>query len=186
MLSIQHCQFKETYNLASYKLLLFKRVRPVITEYTALTIIKSMLLPYLHMGNLFLSSQTQNDLRKLDVILSTALRSVYNICIPREVHMLDIYTRANIFPLKYHRNYFMLNLIYRLLTSGQVEQQTVHRVTRLNVAPLLQQYVPANDTIAKSPVYVARDLWKSLPAATRNIADQESFKTTVRNRVKTD
>ena len=181
-----HCQFKETYKLASYKLLLLKRVRPVITEYTALTIVKSMLLPYLDMGNLFLSSQTQNDLSKLDVILNTALRSVYNVRIAREVHMLEIYTRANIFPLKYRRNYFVLNLMHRLLTSGQVEQQTVHRVTRQNVAPLLQQYVPANDTIAKSPVYVARDLWNSLPAATRNITDHESFKTTVRNMVKTD
>ena len=47
-------------------------------------------------------------------------------------------------------------------------------------------WVPANDTIAKSPVYVARDIWNSLPAPTRNIADQESFKTTVRNMVKTD
>ena len=50
-------QFKETYKLASYKLLLLKRVRPVITEFTALTIVKSMLLPYLDMGNMFLSSQ---------------------------------------------------------------------------------------------------------------------------------
>ena len=56
-----HCQFKETYKLASYKLLLLKRIRPVVTEYTALTIVVYV-LPYLDMGNLFLSSQTQNDL----------------------------------------------------------------------------------------------------------------------------
>ena len=46
-------QYNETYKLASYKLLLLKRVRPVITEFTALTIVKTMLLPYLDMGNLF-------------------------------------------------------------------------------------------------------------------------------------
>ena len=102
-----HYQFKETYKLASYKLLLLERIRPVITEYTALTIVKSMLLPYLDMGNMFLSSQTLNDLGKLDVILNTALRSVYSIHNPRETHMLDIYTRANIFPLKYRQKYFM-------------------------------------------------------------------------------
>ena len=39
-------QYNETYKLASYKLLLLKRVRPVITEFTALTIVKTMLLPY--------------------------------------------------------------------------------------------------------------------------------------------
>ena len=52
------------------------------------------------MGNLFLSSQTLVDQGKLDVILNTALRTVYNIRNPRDVHMLDIFTRANIFPLK--------------------------------------------------------------------------------------
>ena len=110
-----HHQFKETYKLASFKLLLLKRVRPVVTEFTALTIVKSMLLPYLDMGNLFLSSQTLGDLGKLDVILNTALQTTYNIRIPRNVHMLDLYTRANIFPLAYRRKYFMLNLIHRLL-----------------------------------------------------------------------
>ena len=48
-----HYQYKETYRLASYKLLLLKRVRPVITEFTSLTIVKSMLLPYLDMGNIW-------------------------------------------------------------------------------------------------------------------------------------
>ena len=96
-----HHQFKQTYKLASYKLLLLKRIRPVINEFTALTIVKSMLLPYLDLGNLFLSSQTLKDLGKLDVILNTALRTTYNIPVPRDVHMLDIYTRVNLFPLAF-------------------------------------------------------------------------------------
>ena len=48
----------------------------MITEFTALTIVKSMLLPYLDMGNLFFSSQTLKDQGKLDIILNTALRLV--------------------------------------------------------------------------------------------------------------
>ena len=106
-----HHQFKETYRLASYKLLLLKRVRPEITEFTALTIVKSMLLPYLDMGNMFLSSQTQNDLSKLDVVLNTALWITYNIYNPRDVHMIDLYLRANLFPLVHRRKYFMLNMV---------------------------------------------------------------------------
>ena len=132
-----HYQFREMYRLASYKLLLLKRVRPVITSFTALTIVKSMLLPYLDMGNLFLSSQTLGDLGKLNVILNTALNTVYNIYVPREVHMLDIYTRANICPLKYRRKYFMLNLVHRLFITGQIEQIVAQRETRHNLAPVL-------------------------------------------------
>ena len=177
-------QFKETYRLASYKLLLLKRIRPAITEYTALTVVKSMLLRYLDMGNLFLSSQTLVDQGKLDVILNTALRTVYNIRNPRDVHMLDIFTRANIFPLKYRRKYFMLNLLHRLLKTGQIDQVEAQRVTRQNAAPVLHQYVPQNDTIAKSPIFVARDYWNNLPVDTRNIVGHECFKNVIRNMVK--
>ena len=179
-------QFKETYKLASYKLFLLKRIRSSITEFTALTIVKSMLLPYLDMGNLFLSSQTLNDLGKLDIILNTALRTVYNIRNPRDVHMLDIYTRANIFPLKYRRKYFMLNLIHRLLNSGQIEQVEAQRVTRHNTAPVLQQYVTRNETILRSPTFVARDCWNNLPADVRNIDNHGHFKNIIRGMIKKD
>ena len=181
-----HHQFKETYKLASYKLLLLKRVRPVVTEFTALTIVKSMLLPYLDMGNLFLSSQTQSDLGKLDMILNTALRTIYNVYVPRDVHMLDIYTRANIFPLKYRRKYFMLNLVHRLLITGQIDKVEVQRVTRHNMAPLLHQYVPINDIIAKSPVFIARNYWNNLSVGHRNVDDHEQFKNVIRAMVKNE
>ena len=143
-----------------------------------------MLLPYLDMGNLFLSSQTLNDLGKLDVILNTALRTVYNIRNPRDVHMLDLFSRANIFPLKYRREYFMLNLIHRLLNTGQIDQVEAQRVTRQNIAPVLQQYVPQNDTILKSSIVVARDYWNNLPANIRNIEGHEHFKNVIRDIVK--
>ena len=179
-------QFKETYRLASYKLLLLKRVRNVITEFTALTIVKSMLLPYLDMGNLFLSSQTSNDLGKLDVILNTALRTVYKVYVPREVHMLDLYSKANIFPLKYRRRYFMLNLVHRLLITSQIATVEAQRQTRHNAAPVLYQYVPQNDIIAKSPVFTARHFWNNLPVNTRNIEDHEQFKNCIRTMVKNE
>ena len=106
-------QFNETYKLASYKPLMLKRVRPVITEFTALTIVKSMLLPYLDMGNLFFSSQTQKDQSKLDVIMNTSLRLVYGVKVAREVHTLNLYIKSNMFSLTYRRKYFMLNMIHQ-------------------------------------------------------------------------
>ena len=120
---------------------------------------------------MFLSSLTLNGLGKLDVILNTALRTVYNIHNPRDVHMLDIYTRANIFSLKYRRQYFMLNSIHRLITTGQIDQVEAQRVTRHNMAPVLQQYVAQNDIIAKSPTSVARTYWNNLQEDVRNIDD---------------
>ena len=72
-------QYNETYKLASYKRLMLKNVRPVITEFTALTIVETMLLPYLDMGNLFFSSQTLKDLGNLDNLEILEHRSYYGI-----------------------------------------------------------------------------------------------------------
>ena len=147
-------QYNETYKLASYKLLMLKNVRPVITEFTALTIIKTMLLPHLDMGNLFFSSQTLKDLGKLDIIMNTALRLVYGVQVAKDVHTLDLYTKSNMFSLSYRRKYFMLNLIHRLIATDQFELYTPERETRQNRAPLIKIYIPINDTVGKSPVCV--------------------------------
>ena len=81
-----NCQFNETYKLASHKLFMLKRIRNAITEHTALTIVKTMLLMYLDMGNIFLTSQTLENVGKLDVLQNTALRVVYQVYKPYEVH----------------------------------------------------------------------------------------------------
>ena len=176
-------QFNETYKLASYKLLMLKRVRPVITEFTALTIVKSMLLPYLDMGNLFFSSQTQKDQSKLDVIMNTSLRLVYGVKVAREVHTLNLYIKSNMFSLTYRRKYFMLNMIHRLITTNQIDLHIPVRETRQNRSPLIDLYVPINDTIAKSPVYVARETWNTQQPDTHGIVDHELFKKTIKQRM---
>ena len=181
-----HYQYKETYKLASYKLLFLKRVRPIVTEHTALTIVKSMLLPYLDMINLLLSSQTNKDLSNLDVILNTALRTVYCINVPRSVYMLEVFTKANIFPLKYRRKYLMLNLAHRLIITGQIKQVEAQRETRHNAAPVLHQPVPLNNIISKSPTFVMNSYWNNLPVDTRNINGHDQFKNTIRNMVNSE
>ena len=171
------------HKLASYKLLLLRRVRSVITEFTALTIVKTMLLPYLDMGNFFFSSQNQKDLGRLDTILNTALRLVYNVRVAREVHTLDLYTRSNLFSLSFRRKYFMLNLVHRLISTKRIELIVPERETRHNQGPLIKTYVPVNDIVAKSPVYVARDFWKNLPSVLRSIVNYDSFKNTIRKNI---
>ena len=54
------------------------------------------------------------------------------------------------------------------------------------MAPVLQQYVPFNDTVAKSPVFVARNHWINLPVDTRNIMDHAQFKGVIRTMVKNE
>ena len=54
------------------------------------------------------------------------------------------------------------------------------------MAAVLQQYVPLNDTVAKSPVFVARNHWNNLPVDTRNIMDHAQFKGVIHTMVKNE
>ena len=175
-----NCQYNETYKLASHKLFMLRRLRSTVTEFTALTIVKTMLLPYLDMGNLYMSSQTAVNLNKFDVILNTALRVVYHIHKPYEAHNLDLYCRANLFSLKYRRKYFLLNMMFRLIHNGDIDLVIPLRETRNNKAPTVKTYIAINDTVGKSPVYVARDLWNKLSIESRSIENLNAFK--VKNR----
>ena len=94
-----------------------------------------MLLPYLDMGNLFMSSQTANNVYKLDVILNTALSVLCNIYKPYKLHRLDLYCRANLLSPKYPRQYFPLNTVHRLVQNEDVDIIILQRETRNNRAP---------------------------------------------------
>ena len=101
----------------------------------------------------------------------------------REVHTLNLYTKSNMFSLTYRRKYFMLNMINRLITTNQINLHIPVRETRQNRSPVIDLYVPINDTIAKSPVYVARETWNNQQPDTCGIVDHELFKKTVKQQM---
>ena len=55
---------------------------------------------------------------------------VYHIYKPYETHKLDLYCRANLVALKYRRNNFLLNLMFRLLKNDDAELVIPQRETR--------------------------------------------------------
>ena len=99
------------------------------------------------MGNIFMKSQTSENVGKLDVLLNTALRVVYQVYKPYEAHNLELYSKVNLFSLKYRRNYFLLNLMFRLIQKGTVDLVTPQRATRGSRAPVIKTYIAFNDTI---------------------------------------
>ena len=171
-----HTQFKETYNQSTYKLLMLKRIRPFINESAALTITKTMLLPYLDMGNMFFTAMPSSNVDKLDTILNTALRTVYGIRYPRDVHRIELHTKANLLPLEFRRKYFLLNLVFRLISMGDIPTAAPIRPTRANQGPLLIEHFTSLDKIQKSPVFQARSLWNKLPVEIGTLGNIEGFK----------
>ena len=78
----------------------------------------------------------------------------------------------------------MLNLIHRLIAMEHIELRAPQRETRNNIAPIIKTCVPANDTIAKSTVFLAREFWNNLPPDVRYITEHKLFKNEIRCNIK--
>ena len=72
---------------------------------------------------------------------------VYQVYKPYEVHDLELYSRANLFSLKYRRNYFLFNMMFRLIQNENIELAIQQRETWRNRAPTVKTYIALNDTI---------------------------------------
>ena len=73
--------------------------------------------------------------------------------------------------------------MYRLIHNGDIELIIPQRETRNNQAPIAQTYIAINDTIGKSPVYYARNLWNKLSVESRNVENIETFKANIRHQM---
>ena len=85
---------------ASYKLKLLRRVRKLLTEQAAETIAKTMVIPTIDYGNMFLTGCNADDIGDLDVIHNHALRCAFNIYNPRDLHINLLLMQANSMSLK--------------------------------------------------------------------------------------
>ena len=70
-------------------------------------------------------------------------------------------------------------MIHRLITTNQIDLCTPETETRQNIAPLIKTYVPLNDTVAKSPVFIARELWNSQTPVVRSIVNHETIRSNI-------
>ena len=141
-----------------HKLLMLKCIRPFVDEFTALTITKTMLLPYLDMGNMFFTALPAKDMDQLkfrvfNTLLNTALRIVYRIKYPSDIHRLKLYTKADLLPLEYRRKYFLLNLTHRMICTQEIMVHEPIQITRATQAHLVVEHYTPYEKIKKSTVF---------------------------------
>lgn len=77
----EHLTFIEHINylisIISGKNYILKKIRPYLTMETALLLVKTCILPYYDIGDVFYHSSQKKYLQKLQVLLNNSLRSVY-------------------------------------------------------------------------------------------------------------
>ena len=72
----------------------------MLNEKAAETIAKSMVIPTMDYGNMFLTGCNADDLGDLEVLQNHALRCPFNIHNPRDLHIHLVLLQANTMSLK--------------------------------------------------------------------------------------
>ena len=163
------------FRMASDKLRLLRYVRKFLTTKALLLIVKTMILPYLDLGNCFLTGVKLKETDRLETLLNTSLRLAYQISKPVDISRYKLHCQSMILPLNYHRKYFLLTTLYRLIHNGCISLKAITRDTRYNSGPVIDFDVPHTTRCQKLPYYTAASLWNSLPAETRLSPSMNNF-----------
>ena len=169
------------YRMASDKLFMLRHFRSYLTQFAAITIVKTMILPYLDMGNCFLTGVKQKETDRLETLLNTSLRLAYNVKNPMDISRYELHCSSKMLPLKYRRNYFLLTVTYRLINTGNITLKIPNRATRFNNGPVVQYDTPHTTRCQKLPYFIAAHEWNKLTSEVRLSPTIDNFKNIIKN-----
>lgn len=162
---------------ASHKLFMLRKIRNNLNVNTANLIYKTMILPLIEYGNVFLLSCTSIERTKIQRIQNKGLKIVFNRnrfystrLLHKDARLASWEVRAR---LAANRMMFKFKFNHNCLEE--------HRQgTRLQSGPLFKVTRPNSKSFINSLSYKARVLWNELPASLRNIDDYCYFKLAVK------
>ena len=169
----------ESIRKASHRLYQLCKIRRYINTSSAVSIYKSMILPYMEYGDVFMSGANQVDLDKLQRLQNRGLR----ICLQSETRttLYDLHKHSKLQRLEHRRVAHLRNLIFKKTLKAPELQAVLRRSTRAHDGPLLVVAQPKNELFKKSVHYKGGILWNELDGEIRNIKDLNTFKRKTKN-----
>ena len=162
--------------LASNKLYLLRKIRPYLSTKASVDICKTMLLPVMDYGWLFLTMCTKKELDNLQIIQNNALRCCLKVQDPRDIHLIEMHDITHISFTDDRRLKQLLMCIWRNLSSNFLNYDNAEQQTRATQAPFMRLPIPRTEAFKKSAYYKGCSYWNILPFEVRTILDQTAFK----------
>ena len=159
-------------NTLNFKLFLLSKIRRYLNDECALTIYKSMVIPYFDYADVIYMYSNNPDLKKLDRAHLRGLR----ICLKIQGKMndVDIFNLGNISSLENRRFVHSRNYMYKNKSKCIVNKEGV--VTRAKEGPLFNITRPNCEAYKRSIYYSGASDWNNLDSAIRNLENIFLFK----------
>lgn len=165
-------QLSATVRNVNNKLHLMSKVRRSVNNFTALTIFKTMVLPYLEYAACFLIGCNQVDRIKLQRLQNRGLKLALNK--DRLYGTITLHNEAKLATWENRTKAALCRLIFKYKYND--DYIICGRETRLHDGPVFRVDTPKTDWYARSASYVSRVTFNALPAHIRLLDDQTCFK----------
>ena len=156
-----------------HKKVILSKIMPFLTKNTALSIYKSMILPYFDYCDEIYQTACKNDLDKLQRLQNKCLKTCLNLhklCETRAVHM-----QAKCVQLESRRKAHISNFMFK--KQSRVELMDNRDIcTRQHDAPLFLVKHPSKESFKRSVQFSGPTIWNNLPPETRLIREYSCFK----------
>ena len=140
---------------------------------SALSIYKTMILPYFDYGDIFYMSTNYPEIRKLDKNHIRGLSIGFKI--QGKIEDNDLFNLANISNLSNRRKVHLRNVMYRNKKKCNIrEEESI--VTRSSSGPTFNVTKPNCETFKRNVYYIGANEWNSLDADVRNLEHFYQFK----------
>lgn len=157
---------------ACHKIYMLRKIRNCINVRTASTIYKTMILPIIEYGNIFLLSCTSAEITKIQCIQNKGLKVAFNR--DRRYSTRLLHKEANLASWEVRSRISANRLMFKYKFNTE-NLEECRSGTRLQSGPLFKVERPKSKSFINSLSYKIRVLWNELPASLRNIDDQIHF-----------
>ena len=152
---------------------MFSKIRKYLNVTSAITIYKTMILPYFDYGNIFYMSTNNPEVGKLDKNHIRGLRIGFKI--QGKIEENDLFMLAKISNLKNRRKVHLRNFMYRNKKKCIVKEEN-NIVTRGNSGPMFKVTKPNCESFKRNVYYNGAIEWNNLHAEVRKLEHFYQFK----------
>lgn len=166
---------------AYHKLYLVNKIREFIPVNTAIVLYKTMILPYLEFGNVFLLNCKSGDLVKIQRVQNRCLRTLLHKGRMYDINLLHRDARLATWKKRALTSAMKLMFKYKFDHNNlaEVRAETI-AVTRSQAGPLFSLDMPNSQRFVNCTSYYLRTEWNKLPLSLRCINDYIHFSMAVK------
>ena len=164
-----------------HKTFLLRVVRPYLTTFAAMQVLKVMISPLLEYGAILYDSAAGKHTHKLQVAMNSGIRAVFQM--PRLTPTTVLYDKAGFDPITLRRQRAILIHAYH---RSKIDKHVDHRgiQTRNHSAVALLGPQGNSKFVHDTLDYKSATLWNALPNVVKNAESLVSYKTRLGNHLK--